>query len=489
MKHTAIIKYLALLLVLVLGLPLFAGCASGDTMTTEVFDLTNPSSETSAQWTVGFGQAILPYPEDSDEPIYIAGYNQGWEIDYILDEQRASAVWLDCGGEGVLLIGIDCIALSSKTVNDIRTDLAAKCAEWGCAVVHIYATHTHAGIDTLGLWGPVCMEGKNSDFQQILVEGAFDAACQAYENRRTGTLTYSSAETVDSLRDSRDPQVYDPFLHQLRFKPDDGSDGTRIISYTAHAVSLRGDNTFLSRDFPGEMSDIFKAETGDNMMYMPAAIGGLLMTRDFCQEMGFVTYEENMHYTGRRMADYLLAIPEADEVVVEPVMTAARTCFTAPLDNTAFMYYRFLGILDTSAVPAESDTGYALETELSVVTLGNLTLTLIPGEIFPELVYGGYFDDTIAASPENENPMPLVEIAAQYGYGNLLICGLANDEIGYIVPPNDFLLSEEAPYFDKIDDHKGENHYEETNSLGIRTAHRIAEAFETTLKALNEAGK
>ncbi len=485
MKHTAFIQYFALLLVLVLGLPLFAGCASGDTMTTEVYNLT---SESSGQWTVGFGQAVLPYPENSDDPTYIAGYNNGWDITGILDEQRASAVWLDCGGEGILLIGIDCIALSSKIVNDIRTDLASKCAEWGCAVVHIYATHTHAGIDTLGLWGPVCMEGKNSEFQQTLVTGAFDAACQAYENRRAGTLTYSSAETVDSLRDSRLPEVYDPFLHQLRFKPDDGSDGIRIVSYTAHAESLRGDNTLLSRDFPGEMADIFKAETGDDMMYMPAAIGGLLMTRDFCQEMGFTNYEENMRYTGRRMADYLLAVPEADEVPVEPVMTAARTCFTIPLDNTAFMYYRFLGILDTTAVPAESSTGYALETELSVVTLGNLTLTLIPGEIFPELVYGGYLTD-LAAAPENENPVPLVEIAEQYGYENLLICGLANDEIGYIVPPNDFLLSEEAPYFDKTMDMKGENHYEETNSVGIRTAHRIAEAFEETLNALKESGK
>ncbi len=165
-------------------------------MTTEIYNLTNTSASAdgnAGQWTVGFGQAVLPYPESSEDSVYIAGYNQGWDITGILDEQRASAVWLDCGGEGILLIGIDCIALSSKWVEDIRTDLASKCAEWGCAVVHIYATHTHAGIDTLGLWGPVCMEGKNSEFQQTLVKGAYDAACQAYENRRTGTMTYSSA--------------------------------------------------------------------------------------------------------------------------------------------------------------------------------------------------------------------------------------------------------------------------------------------------------
>ena len=479
-------KLTAILLTAVFLLTAVTGCAPGETMTTEVF--TNLTNEENRQWTVGFGQAVLPYPEETPDPTYIAGYNQGWDITGILDEQRASAVWIDCGGEGILLIGIDCVGLSNKYVEDIRTDLAAECAEWGCAAVNIYATHTHAGIDTLGLWGPLGVDGKNPEFQQSLVEGAAEAARLAYRNRKTGTLTYSAAETVDSLRDSRDPQVYDPWLHQLRFRPDDGSDGVRIISYTAHAESLRGANTELSRDFPGEMADIFKAETGDDMLYMPAAVGGLLMTRDFCDEMGFATYEENMRYTGRRLADYLLAVPEEDEIPVEPAMRAARTNFSIPLDNTAFMYYRFLGILDNTAIPnKDSATGYSLVSELSVITLGSYTLTLIPGEIFPELVYGGYFDDTMATSPENENPVPLADIAAQYGFSNLLICGLANDELGYIIPPNDFLLSETAPFFDKIEDHKGENHYEETNSVGVHTAGRIAEAFEATRKAL--AGK
>lgn len=481
------IKLFSLLMTAVLLLTAVTGCATGETMTTEVF--ANLINEENRQWTVGFGQVVLPYPEDSDESIYIAGYNNGWDVAGILDEQRASAVWIDCGGEGILLIGIDCVGLSNKYVEDIRTDLAAECAEWGCAAVNVYATHTHAGIDTLGLWGPFGVDGKNEVFQQSLVKGAFEAARLAYENRKTGTLTYSAADAgADSLRDSRDPQVFDSFLHQLRFRPDDGSGGVRIISYTAHAESLRGDNTYLSRDFPGEMADIFKEETGDDMLYMPAAVGGLLMTRDFCQEMGFTTYEENMRYTGRRLADYLLAIPEEDEIPVEPAMSAARTVFSIPLDNTAFMYYRFLGILDNTAIPCEdSGTGYALVSELSVITLGDYTLTLIPGEIFPELVYGGYFDDATAMSPENENPVPLVDIAAEHGFNNLLICGLANDELGYIVAPNDFLLSETAPFFDKIEDYKGENHYEETNSVGVHTAGRIAEAFEATLKAL--AGK
>ncbi len=478
-------KFIAIALVGMFLASLLAGCGNGDSMNTEVYDLQR-TEEHSAQWTVGFGQVVLSVPENTSEPLYIAGYRNGYEITDVLDEQRATAVWLDCGGEAVLLIGIDCVGLSNTYVEDIRVDLAAECAEWGCAVVHIYSTHTHAGIDTLGLWGPVAEEGKNADFQQTLVEGAFEAAKLAYENRRPGTLVYGKADTEDMQHDSREPYVYDSYIHQFRFTPNDGTSGVRMISYAAHAESLRGANTKLSRDYPGVMADVIKEQTGDDTLFLPAAIGGLLMTRDFTGEMGFATYDENMRYTGERLAEYVLNIPASEEISVEPTMTAARTTFTAPLDNTLFMYMRFLGILRTNAIPGESETGYALETELSIVTMGEYTLALIPGEIFPELVYGGYLSEDNAASPENENPEPLIEIAKRHGHENLLICGLANDEIGYIVPPNDFKLSETSPYFETTMDHKGENHYEETNSLGIRTAHRIAEAFAQTMEVLAE---
>ena len=49
------------------------------------------------------------------------------------------------------------------------------------------------------------------------------------------------------------------------------------------------------------------------------------------------------------------------------------------------------------------------------------------------------------------------------------------------MPPSDYLLNEEKPYFEKTMDYKGENHYEETNSVSIHCAHVIADAFETLL--------
>ena len=120
---------------------------------------------------------------------------------------------------------------------------------------------------------------------------------------------------------------------------------------------------------------------------------------------------------------------------------------------------------------------------MTLLQLGDVTFCLMPGEIFPELVWGGEYGD---ANPDGVNPEPLAEIAARYGFEQLLVIGLANDEIGYIVPPSDFLLNEEVPYLTKTMDYKGENHYEETNSMGPKTANVIAETFEKLCDALED---
>ena len=116
-----------------------------------------------------------------------------------------------------------------------------------------------------------------------------------------------------------------------------------------------------------------------------------------------------------------------------------------------------------------------------MIRLVKVAIGLIPGEIFAELVYGGKYG---FAASENTNPEPLAETASAYGVEHLLILGLANDELGYIVPPSDFLVHKTNPYLQKTMDMLGENHYEETNSVGPECAKVIAEGFERLLKGL-----
>ena len=422
---------------------------------------------------VGYGECEIGLPTDTDEPLYIAGYQNGCEIQGVLDLPKAKAVWIDTGGDGVLLIGIDCVGLGGGTVEDIRQALSDFCRDVGCVSVNVYATHTHAGIDTLGLWGQVAIDGKNADYMQNLITAAVSAAKSAYDDRSSGKLYFGSAEPQNLLWDSREPIEYDPALDQIRFVSDDAhQNGIRLLSYAAHAESLRGDNRLLSADFPGVLAEKIMRASGDDVMYMPSAIGGLIMTRELVEPFDAV---ENRNQTAQRLADAVLSVREEHELEANLAISSKK--LDIPLDNTYFFFGKFLGILDHQVKRGQSETGYILESEIGALKLGSVTIALIPGEIFPELVSG--------KGLQAEDPESLESIAARCEAGKLLVLGLCNDELGYIVPPSAFKLNDELPYIEPVDDGSGENHYEETNSVGFHTAEIIAEAFEELLRSMN----
>lgn len=429
------------------------------------------------KWHMGFGKCeIIPNPESS-EPLYIAGYNQAMEISGVLDYCQARAVWIDNGGKGVLLIGIDCIALDSGTVDEIRSRLQDIP---NAAHINVYSTHTHAGPDTLGLWGGTGKNGKNNDYMKALADAAEQAARTAAAGIKEGDMFFGKIRTVNMYRDSRTPEVYDDNLYHIRFEPHDKSGGIRMLFYGAHAESLRGANSLLSRDYPGMLVDGVYEKTGDDAIFMPGAIGGLIMTKEFVEDTT-TDAVRNLEITSEKLIDYALSITPDRETRLSPEMRFVSESFSVPLDNPVFVTYKFLGILNNRAEKGTGATGYNVLTELCLLKLGDILITLIPGEIFPELVLGGMFARTVK---DAVNPRPLKDIAAEYGYDSLLLIGLANDELGYIVPPSDFLLNEKLPYIERTRDSRGEDHYEETNSVGPECAVKIAEAFENALKHL-----
>jgi hypothetical protein len=188
-----------------------------------------------------------------------------------------------------------------------------------------------------------------------------------------------------------------------------------------------------------------------------------------------------MRITGDRLTEYALSISSDDERLLEPQIIWARQCFDVPLDNPVFVTYKLLGILNSKAFPVKSATGLCVQSELNLIMLDEIAVLLIPGEMFPELISGEAYGN---ANPSGVNPKPFKDIAREYGINELLIIGLANDELGYIIPPSDFLVNDKLPYVSRVTDTNGEDHYEETNSVGPACAGCIAEALDNVLKQL-----
>jgi hypothetical protein len=98
-------------------------------------------------------------------------------------------------------------------------------------------------------------------------------------------------------------------------------------------------------------------------------------------------------------------------------------------------------------------------TDMALVTLGEAQLVTIPGELLPEVSF------------EIQEHMP--------GFPRILV-GLANDELGYIIPEYDFELASPLPYINEAEG----DHYEETNSIGPHIAGIVDEQSDALIEFL-----
>ena len=227
-------------------------------------------------WTVGCASCEIPIPDVS--PLYVAGYKNNNPATGTLDPMCARAVWLDdnSGEGGALLISIDCVGLSQNACDIIRRSLSDFSSLTGCRAIHVSATHTHAGIDTLGLWGEIAVDGKNDEFMDGLFDSAVSAANSAYQSRSDGRLYYGSCGVSELLRDSRPPETVNGELSLFRFESDGGKDAAMVV-LGAHPESLGGSNSLVSADFVSVICEKLKRD-GYEPIFFAGELGGLIST-------------------------------------------------------------------------------------------------------------------------------------------------------------------------------------------------------------------
>lgn len=437
----------------------------------------------SGKWSAGFNSRII-VPDDYDtKKYYIAGYHENNPATGLYDPQYVSALYLSDGAKkgGHLLISIDAVGLLNNDVNRIRKSLSVFCENAGISSLSVFCTHDHAGIDTMGIWGKLPHSGKDSKFMSLVFSECYNAAIEAYKSRKEGKLYFGSVKVPGLQEDVRTPVVYSDTLSRFRFEPSDGTQDIYLINFAAHAESLQGCNSCISSDYPGYMRDTIKEVSGADTVFINGAIGGMITmhieNEKELRETG--TLLENTVATGEKLAAYALNIKDEKELF--PSILYAKREFYIPVENPVLTVACKIGILNADSYSSPYNTSKSLKTEISYYEIGGIKILGVPGELFPELAYGGYLDEYESATgmgPE-ANPSPLNEIIND---DKLLIFGLCNDEIGYILPPNDFLINENAPYMDKATDDHGRRHYEETNSLGSETAGYIADATGVLIK-------
>jgi hypothetical protein len=124
-----------------------------------------------------------------------------------------------------------------------------------------------------------------------------------------------------------------------------------------------------------------------------------------------------------------------------------------------------------------ADQKMAVQTEVACLRLGEVHLAAIPGELYPELVYGKFQEP---AEPNADYPDAPLEpaVASLLPSSKWLLFGLANDEIGYLIPKRQW--DSVAPYAYG----RKESQYGEINSCGPDAAPLVMEALKRCVEQL-----
>lgn len=437
-------------------------------------------------FTCGFAKSVLTPDDIKFRKYFIAGYDSNNPAHGVLDDMFARAVYIDdnTGRGGVVMCSVDAVGISRKDINRIRKIVIESGKIPSLKSINICATHSHSAIDTQGLWGEKIFKcGRDEDFMNRLRKRTADAIIKAYENRTDGRMFYSVKKSEDLQFDCRTPDTYDPNITKIRFESFDGSKNIHMVNFASHAELMGSSTKKVSADFPAYMiKEIESNNENCDAVFFNGAIGGMISAKEIKK-----VYRETIDceaYTkefGKNLGEIVNSLK--DETELEPIVNVKSDPVSIEASNYVLILARLLGVLNNDISRVRKDGTASIYSEVGYLELGKqeIGMFLIPGELFPELYNGEFLSEKESANGRKAEYNILCE---QGSAKHKFVVGLCNDELGYIIPDNDFFLNSKMPYINKGKDRFDRDHYEETNSTGPKTARTLLDATLKIIKSI-----
>jgi len=421
-------------------------------------------------------------------PVWLAGFNPGRAATGVHDDLWARCLALSDGSRKLVLCSLDSIGLFAEDVEHIRSLVRARVS----AQLIIAATHVHQAPDTLGLWGPqLGVSGRNPAYDRLVAERTAEAAIEAAGSLRPATLRLaraSSPELESFINDTRPPVVTDAELLLMHLAGRDGRTIATALNWANHPEVLGSNNTLVTADYAAWLYRRLEQRLGGVALLFNGALGGMqspLGAKVTDPATGSPAPEASFRKAeliGTRVADLAAdALRTARPVSVSAVHYAEKRV-RIPVTNARMVQAAQAGVFGAARrIGADG----SLETLVGLLRIEKgrravLEAALVPGELYPELSRGGIERLPGADFPDAPLEIPLKQMMrAPWRW----LIGLANDEIGYIIPKAEW--DESPPWLNNA----ARRWYGEVNSLGPEAAARIAAALSELLVAATNRGK
>ncbi len=460
---------------------------------TEVF-LDAPAAD--AQWSIGYAQnSIIEGRHIIGNEHFVSG---GIAISpkyptEIVDDSKVRVIAMNDGsGRGTVVFAvIDAYGLANNDVREIRKRIDNYAKENNIVSVNVAVLHQHSAVDTFGMNGdilkavfinPFCNlingifgseilelhNGKNDGFQNNLFDVTVDTIETAVAQMKTGKLYYGTVDVSEYLRDKRPPYALQSTLNRFRFVPDDESAKEIWFSTSEiHCVGNGVQGTQITADYPYYMEEYIN-ENED--AYFMLLLGAELATGQRHEPFENEDYQGKEGYMilGERLGEKLASITEEDEREIAPLLNIAHQEVMFEIENQIMYLAAKAGLFENQAVITEE--GVKVVSEIGYMEIGtDLAVALVPGELEASIAFGGGLTAEDAWRGED---WQYDSIQAMAGDRELLVFGLCNDQVGYIVPTNDYMpmLWEDSKSIEFV-------------SLGSQTAITYIEALASLIKS------
>jgi hypothetical protein len=372
-------------------------------------------------------------PALGEQPIFLAGFQHNRHATSLHSDLYARALALRLDEQAFVLVVCDLIGLGRPDVEDIRAALAARGVQ---AELVVACTHTHSGPDTIGLWGPgPKASGVDAVYMAALKQMIIAVAEEALTFCCPVQLRCATTVLPGYIANVRTPGLVDDELTALQFEKPDGEIVATLLNLACHPEVLDETSSVISADFAGAACLSVESAVGGMALHVAGALGGMLSPAIAQRDVAGVAA---MGWAYAEAA--LQALAQAPLTDISR-LAIRRAVFDLPLANPIYTLAQEIGIV------RGRDSKASISTTCTYIDLGPAQLIGLPGELLPRLGF-----ELKAALP---------------GPGRVLI-GLADDELGYILPDDEFVMP--ADYL-----HPGQQ-YEESMSPGPNTGSLVLSA-------------
>ena len=330
---------------------------------------------------------------------YMGGYNIARTSTGIHSPLKARAMVLMMGEQRFAIVGYDNLGLQRGDADWVKRGVMG----FPNGNVLLCASHTHAAPDLIGMWGYYFLiSGRDTDYLRLLREGVSRAVADAVAAARPAKLVQGVVRLPDGIvRNTNRRGLYNRRFTVLQARDQEsGKPLGTLLHLACHPEMFKRKNRLISSDMVGGLCDAWEQAGLGQAVFVNGELGAMI-TPQFKPKGA-----EGMPLVGNKLMELgRAALAAGHELAVDDIQLRRRDVYL-PLESPGLIFARL-----TMVVPRELYSG-RLRTTVGYLRIGSFEAACVPGEMEPALA---------------------ARIRATTNRPDLVIFGLVDDELGYLL--------------------------------------------------------